>query len=377
MKRIIYLKAVAITTLCFCLFSNTYGQLELPGDILSGGVNDAQQIFKSYVAPTANGIGASLSTGWYNTAKPHKLGGFDLTITMNMTLIPEEAKTFNLDELSLSDRVRIEGDRIVSTMSGKNVKDTRLEYYETVGQGTPAETEVNFAGYESPPGIGLNIIPLPMAQLGIGLIKETEIMGRWVPTVNFRDNGELGLWGVGLKHSVSQWIPAISKLPVVNISIMGGYTKFHALSNLDFTPDDLNAIDMTSDAVVFDDQSIELNVSSFTMNLLVSADLPIICFYGGVGFASTNTALDMYGYYPIPAVDSDPTSPTFSEVIVTDASVVEKDPLSMEIKNTDGGTTKPRLNIGMRLKFGVITLHGDFTKADYSVVSAGLGISFR
>ena len=38
---------------------------------------------------------------------------------------------------------------------------------------------------------------------------------------------------------------------------------------------------------------------------------------------------------------------------------------------------KPRFNIGLRLKLGPITIHGDYTKANYSNVTAGLGISFR
>ncbi|MFW5821360.1 MAG: DUF6588 family protein [Bacteroidota bacterium] len=36
-----------------------------------------------------------------------------------------------------------------------------------------------------------------------------------------------------------------------------------------------------------------------------------------------------------------------------------------------------RLNIGMRIKLGVLTIHGDYTKANYSMVTAGIGISFR
>jgi len=63
-------------------------------------------------------------------------------------------------------------------------------------------------------------------------------------------------------------------------------------------------------------------------------------------------------------------------VIVTDDDVVT-DPFDIEIKNQDGGTTKPRINVGMRFKFTIITLHVDYTYANYSVATAGLGISFR
>ena len=36
-----------------------------------------------------------------------------------------------------------------------------------------------------------------------------------------------------------------------------------------------------------------------------------------------------------------------------------------------------RLNAGMKLTLGVLTIHADYTKANYSVITAGLGISFR
>jgi hypothetical protein len=65
--------------------------------------------------------------------------------------------------------------------------------------------------------------------------------------------------------------------------------------------------------------------------------------------------------------------------ISTGEPVVEaiEDPLTFEAKNQDGGVTKPRLNAGLRLKFGVFTMQFDYTRANYNVVTAGIGVSFR
>ena len=52
-----------------------------------------------------------------------------------------------------------------------------------------------------------------------------------------------------------------------------------------------------------------------------------------------------------------------------------KDPINISIK--DGSTTKPRLNGGIKFKFAVITLNFDYTLANYSVFTAGLGLSIR
>jgi hypothetical protein len=53
------------------------------------------------------------------------------------------------------------------------------------------------------------------------------------------------------------------------------------------------------------------------------------------------------------------------------------DPISMEIKNQDGSVTKPRFNAGVRFKMAIVTIHFDYSWANYSVFTAGLGFSFR
>jgi hypothetical protein len=87
----------------------------------------------------------------------------------------------------------------------------------------------------------------------------------------------------------------------------------------------------------------------------------------------TKTLVEINGNYPVPVFD--PLDPDFGTV--TNASVEQGQLKDIEIKNTDGSTTKPRLNAGIRFKFSVITLHFDYTYANYSVATAGFGISFR
>ena len=60
---------------------------------------DASNFLEAYFSPLGESFGAGLNNGWYNTAKPHKLGGFDLTFTLNAVSIPNEMQQFNPDEL--------------------------------------------------------------------------------------------------------------------------------------------------------------------------------------------------------------------------------------------------------------------------------------
>jgi hypothetical protein len=239
---------------------------------------------------------------------------------------------------------------------------------------------VTYLEYDHPAGTGVNFIPSPMINAAVGLPKGFEIIGRYMPTVKIGNSSRVGLWGAGFKHDIKQWIPVLSKMPVLQLAIMYGYTNVNLNAGLtSITPEMIGATDATSGIVNFDDQNFDVLTQGHTANALVSANLPVVCLYGGIGISITQTNLKMNGHYPVPVIITDPGDPNFDPTftpVVTDQNVLVN-PIDIEIKNQDGGTTKPRLNAGIRFKFTVITLHFDYTWANYSVATAGLGISFR
>lgn len=332
------------------LFShNVKGQGDI-GEFLSSGVDNTKSLIEAYISPWTNAIGTSLSGGWYNSAKPHQLGGFDLTFTANASFIPVEDKTFDLAEIGLQG-VNFPGQTITPTIAGSDEGGAAME--------------VGGVTFTAPPGTDLAIMGAPMVQIGVGLIKETELDVRFFPRVNLGDYGSLGLWGLGVKHSVKQWIPVISKVPVLQLSVQGGFTKLsYKYSDLSITPDLYGSGNFTGGTGDYDNQELSFSVKSFTANILVGASLPVVDFYGGIGIASTKTNIDLTGNFPIPDMDAS----TVSDM---------EDPISLEFGYGDGKNVKPRFNVGMRLKFAVITLHGDYTYANYGAVTAGIGISFR
>lgn len=84
-------RILSILLLCSTL---TYSQTQSNLDIYYG-----KNILKEYIRPIADGFSAGLNNGWYNTAKPHKFGGFDITIAGNIVLIPESYKMFLISEI--------------------------------------------------------------------------------------------------------------------------------------------------------------------------------------------------------------------------------------------------------------------------------------
>jgi len=376
MKKIIR-KSIATSIAVFLSVTLSLAQLSGITNMLSGGTDDAELMLTEYIRPLTNSIGANLNGGWYNTAKVHKLGGFDITFTTSVAFTPAEHKTYNLDDLALSSGIRYDNTIPPKTFAGAKGAEPTIRYVIDV----PTMGEQEIVSYDHPGGSGMNMMINPMINASIGLVFGTEIGGRYMPTIKFGNKkaNSVGLWGICVKHDIKQWIPGVKNVPVLNMSLMYGFTKLDLHSNITPLTPDLMGVDpsnVLTSTTDWDNQSLDMIFKSHTGNFLISADLPIVCFYGGAGFSITKANLNLNGNFPIPTMVTTPADPNFGEVVVTDASMVT-DPFDIEIKNQDGGTTAPRLNAGIRFKFAIITLHFDYTWANYSVATVGLGISFR
>jgi hypothetical protein len=358
MKTMFRLKTICVLAAFLLLRSTAYGQLDNMGAFLASGVDDAQTLLLPYLTPAVNAFGAGLGSGWYNTAEPHKLGGFDITFSVNTGIIPKKYETYEIDNSSLNFlQLQDPTNTTAPTISGDNEYGPMLNYKL---DGYTGEA------FQTMKGMNVNYVPMPMVQAGIGLIKGTEVMVRYLPNIQISDN-EVGLWGLGIKHDIKQWIPGLKRVPVFNMSIMYGFTKLHTFIASNVTPDDINAGSFEgADASTWENQEFQVISQSQTGNLVVSANLPVVCFYGGAGFIRTKTNLRCVGDYPMVAM-------------VEGVPVIQKltDPIDMEFKNKEGGITKPRLNAGVRFKLAILTIHFDYSWANYSVLSAGLGFSFR
>jgi len=335
----------------------THAQIKQIGSMLSGSVSDAEKLMQAYLKPYGNAFGADLNGGWYSTAKPHKLLGFDLTASISAAFVPKADKEFDASKLGLVGIVSPQNS-ISPTVAGSKDQGQTITYASVGG-----------LNYKTPQGTNWGVIPAPMFQLGIGLVKESDITIRYVPKLNIKDIGSVGMWGIGLKHSIKQYIPGIKMAPFFHLSVFLGYTKMSSSANLSFAPTDYNSLlpiapTIATGSMTFDNQKMEMIFKGFTGNILASFDLPVVTFYGGIGLATTSTNLKLTGNYPFPNANG--------------TQIIGKaDPINIKMSSSSGSVTKPRLNLGITFKMAIIHLHFDYTYANYSVVTAGLGISFR
>src|ERR1035437_6771604 len=91
------------TLLGAILISSTVSFSQLKNvDFLKSAPVDGTKFLQAYISPWANAFGAGLNGGWYNTAKPHKLGGFDITTSINIAMVPSSEDKFDISKIGLS-----------------------------------------------------------------------------------------------------------------------------------------------------------------------------------------------------------------------------------------------------------------------------------
>lgn len=357
----LFQKRAGLSLTALILFSTlSFSQLNNV-DFLKSAPADGAKFLQAYIAPWTNAFGAGLNSGWYNTAKPHKLGGFDITTSFNVGMVPSSAGTFDLSKIGLSSNITATG--MTSTVSGPKTNGPAM---------TVKSNGVTLASFTAPPGTNWRYIPVPVAQIGIGLPFGTELKGRFIPKINIKD-GDISLWGVGLVHSIMQYLPGDKLLPF-DVSLFGGYTKLTGNIPLNLQPGTpTNYTAPISAATSFQDQKINMNVTALNVSAIASLNLPVITFYGGLGYCKSSTTMVFEGNFPTPTLVT-PTLPAVPYAEYNNSGVkTGKDFPEMKIDNFSG----LRANIGFRIKLAVITIHADYTKAQYNVVSTGLGISFR
>ncbi len=341
-----FFRASASLVFCICSF-NALAQDDL-GDFLSGNIKDAESLVGGYVSPALKSLSLGLNQGWYNSAKPHKSFGVDLTITVNAMFVPDDEIWYN-PSAALGADASIQHDPasphypLAPTLFGPDGEENR-PHYKVYYNDIEVDDFYGSAGaIDLKKEIGNTVVPVPMANLGIGLVKGTDLKIRFIPEVDLGDGG-MKMFGIGVLHDVKQWIPGIKNMPF-DLSGFVGFTKMDFDVKLD---NDENL-----------DQRTELSLTATTVQGLISKKISVLTLYGGAGYNIAKSKLAMKGTYDI---DDDPA--TTSDQI--------KDPFT--IKTAASG---PRLTAGFRLKLAVFTLHADYTLQKYSCFTAGFGIWVR
>ncbi len=340
---------------------------EQVAEMMKAGASDAGKLVGAYMGPTLKGFGAGMNSGWYNTAKPHGLGRFDLTFHLNAVFIPDAGKTFDASTLGFSNNLKIKAGTgpEASTLAGSSTASNNPVYQLYADNPAPLTGQSMVAEFSSPQGLGVAYSGAPTMQLAIGLVKNTEVMVRYIPTVSLGEFGEIGLMGFGIKHDIKQWIPGIKLLPF-DMSAYFGYSNFKANKALDLKPsnsENYSGISNTN----FSNQEFNLQTKATSFGLILSKKLAVLTMYGAVNYQTSKTTFDLKGNYPITVLENQTGDPQFG----TKVNGNLENPVSVSIDGANGVNA----TLGARLKLLILTINGSYTFAEYPVASLGIGLN--
>ncbi|WP_372936041.1 DUF6588 family protein [Seonamhaeicola sp.] len=336
-------KISLLMLLCFITLT-TKAQNDIDA-LLAAGVEDAERFANDYLMPGTNGLMHSMNSNWFNTADAKPLGGFEISIVANAALTSDENKSFLMNTAEYNNIQFVQGGQSqnVASVLGDNDPDVVIEVtYDDPIFGEQTEEITLPTGLASE---NISMIPTAFIQGALGLSKGIEVKARFVPNIDTEDV-ELSMYGAGLQVEFTKWLPADKLLPVA-ISGLVAYTHLDAKYDL-----------TDSSGIQGEDQRLETDTNTLLLQLIVSSKLPVINFYGGLGYIKGKSESDLLGTYIV------------SDGLITADPIVDPFSVSSEVSAVRG-------TIGTKLKLGFFRLNAEYHLSDFNAFSVGINFGFR
>jgi hypothetical protein len=260
-----------------------------------------QENSMGYMQPFADAFGASINTGWFHSASIEKMEPqLSVGVVGMLAIIPERKKSF------------------IATPEGLFTPKIPVEVPTVFGSGESVTVEGDGGtSYTFPGGLNVSAVTLAATQLDVGSLLGTQASVRFFIYDFGKEVGKLNMLGIGVRHSISQYIPSFPAQLAV-----GYYWTTLQLGNITDTKNNFISLQ-----------------GSYPMKKLT--------FYGGLGYELTTMQV---GY-------------TFRG-----EEGAEED-IHFDLK----GNNTIRLTVGASLKLGPFRLSGDYNLSDQGVFSCGLG----
>ena len=304
---------------------------------------------QAYIKPFVTAYGTNFNSGLYNTAKVLKPFRFGLFINTMLAFVPDKDNTFmptrpdfiitdtNGDPILYNNEVIYLYENPIdetATVFGKDggdfVHNSLLDDPALLTQLGLSQDDVNALDISLPDGTNLPAVLLMVPQFHLGLPAGNELMIRGFPKQKInKDIGKIGFWGIGLKHSISQYIPLVP----IDLAVQGVYQS------------------------LFMGDILELN--NFALNAEISKKLLMWTLYAGIGYEQTKLKAEYE---------------TEIKVYNEDSNSFDSEPIDIDFEIE--GDNNFRTTFGLRYSLLLLKLYADYTLSDYSVFNVGFGVSF-
>ncbi len=266
----------------------------------------AQNNAVEYAKPFATTLGTAMNSSGYYTADIPDMFSFSVSFRGMYIMIPESQKSFT---------------PTFNDLGYNATKETATIY------GDKGAAYAGPDGYiVMPPGINQSGIPVAYPQIGASFLG-TQVILRYLPKIPLGNNNDLSMFGIGVAHSISQYIPLFP----LDLAVQILYNNFE-ISNI-------------------------MKLNNVAFNAHVSKTFGLITPYFGLQYE--NTSLDL-NY----SIKGDPQS--------GDPGLRTDQDISISIT----GSNHFRATVGAALKLAVIVLNADFSLSTQPVATGGLTFEF-
>jgi len=292
----------------------------------------ASENARRYLRPVTVGLGTSLNSRWFRSARVHAPIRFDAGIVVMGSLVPAGDDAF---QPVLPDSI-VYGGQVyrqpygtgaglstpTATGPGRGIRvEPQGDFRQALlASGVdPASESLAFPdGYDAP------AVPMALFQLRVGLPFASEVTLRGLPSVEIdRDIGHVKAFGVGLRHEVSHWLPEAFPL---DLAVEGG----------------IQTVDVED----------YLSATARNASLIASHQFSVLTLFAAGAVENADVTID----YTV-------NNPNLPE---------SRTRLTVE----DRLGTRGRLTAGFGLDLFIVKLTAAYSAAAYDVVSAGISFGF-
>lgn len=275
--------------------ANSHGQIDALVERYAG--DNAEGFLK----PLITGFGANLNSGLYRSANVPKMGlHFNIALNAMVAIFPSDQKTF------------------LATTTGYFTPEQTFDAPTVIGDPKGATaTSPSGAEYIFPGGYDMKSFLIGAPTLTVGSIFGTEGSIRYFKARLNEDLGDISLFGIGGRHSVSQYIP----MSPVDIAV-GVFFHTFKISEI-----------------------VTSKVSTFHAE--VGKSFTIANIYGGLAYETNNAKI---------------------EYTFTGGSETEE--IDLDVK----GDNKFRVTLGAGLNFGLFHWNIDYNIGNQHVINTGISI---
>ncbi len=354
-------KLYSLITLVVILSTATFkanAQDDGINDLFTGNAADVNKLLNAYTAPLFKGFGNSLNGGWTNTAKTLGPLKFNVRVSATVSMIADKDKSYNLNTLGLQ-YIKPTGSPIAPTFGGDENLKTGIQISD------PSDPNNPLKKYNTtlPSGV-TQYVPAPQIQLTMGVLKNTDVTLRLIPTTKITDDvGSVGMFGFGVKHSITQYLGKADKIVPFDLAVAVGYTRLTYKKPLEVRPETNNG--GVSGNQDYSTQALEGHFSGWNTQVIISKKLAFFTPFVSLGYLTSKTDVGLKGNYPfVTGVDN-----TGRPVYTTTANPIN-------ISGPAAQTNGMRADVGFQMSLFFLKIYGSYSFAEYKSANAGIGLGF-